>query len=228
MSTSTATDATGTYTIDPVHSRIGFVARHAMVTKVRGHVHQVRGLRLLRRRQPGRLAPRADDRCHEHRHRQRRPRRPPAQQRLLRHGEVPADHVQEHRRRSRWRRHLSRDRRSHDQGRHQAGHRRLRGHRHRRRPMGQHSPRPRGLGADQPQGLGRQLERRPGSRRRAGEREGHPRVRRLRHQAPKQVDPRRSARFSPNARALRRLRHLRAPTAPSPWATWPSCSACTT
>lgn len=27
---------TGTYTIDPSHSRIGFVARHAMVTKVRG------------------------------------------------------------------------------------------------------------------------------------------------------------------------------------------------
>ena len=28
--------ATGTYEIDPVHSRVGFVARHAMVTKVRG------------------------------------------------------------------------------------------------------------------------------------------------------------------------------------------------
>jgi polyisoprenoid-binding protein YceI len=27
---------TGRYTIDPTHSRIGFVARHAMVTKVRG------------------------------------------------------------------------------------------------------------------------------------------------------------------------------------------------
>ena len=27
---------TGTFTIDPTHSRIGFVARHAMVTKVRG------------------------------------------------------------------------------------------------------------------------------------------------------------------------------------------------
>jgi len=26
----------GTYTVDPSHSRIGFVARHAMVTKVRG------------------------------------------------------------------------------------------------------------------------------------------------------------------------------------------------
>jgi polyisoprenoid-binding protein YceI len=28
--------ATGTYTVDPAHSTIGFVARHAMVTKVRG------------------------------------------------------------------------------------------------------------------------------------------------------------------------------------------------
>ena len=29
-------ELTGEYTIDPVHSRIGFVARHAVVTKVRG------------------------------------------------------------------------------------------------------------------------------------------------------------------------------------------------
>lgn len=29
-------DYTGTFTIDPAHSEIGFVARHAMVTKVRG------------------------------------------------------------------------------------------------------------------------------------------------------------------------------------------------
>ena len=39
MSTATApalTDLTGTYTLDPAHTRIGFVARHAMVTKVRG------------------------------------------------------------------------------------------------------------------------------------------------------------------------------------------------
>ena len=37
MTTTTATGTlTGTYAIDPSHSRIGFVARHAMVTKVRG------------------------------------------------------------------------------------------------------------------------------------------------------------------------------------------------
>ena len=29
-------DITGDYTIDPSHTRLGFAARHAMVTKVRG------------------------------------------------------------------------------------------------------------------------------------------------------------------------------------------------
>ncbi|MEY9876729.1 polyisoprenoid-binding protein YceI [Streptacidiphilus sp. MAP12-33] len=44
MSTTTITPAhTGTYTIDPAHSRIGFVARHAMVTKVRGSFNRFTG-----------------------------------------------------------------------------------------------------------------------------------------------------------------------------------------
>ena len=34
---------TGTYTIDPQHTRIGFVARHAMVTKVRGAFNEFDG-----------------------------------------------------------------------------------------------------------------------------------------------------------------------------------------
>lgn len=34
---------TGDYTIDPSHSRIGFVARHAMVTKVRGSFNEFTG-----------------------------------------------------------------------------------------------------------------------------------------------------------------------------------------
>ena len=34
---------TGSYTIDPTHSRIGFVARHAMVTKVRGSFNEFEG-----------------------------------------------------------------------------------------------------------------------------------------------------------------------------------------
>ncbi|GHF39337.1 polyisoprenoid-binding protein YceI [Amycolatopsis bartoniae] len=34
---------TGTYTLDPTHTRIGFVARHAMVTKVRGAFNEFTG-----------------------------------------------------------------------------------------------------------------------------------------------------------------------------------------
>ena len=43
MNTTTTTIPTGTYTIDPTHSRIGFVARHAMVTKVRGSFNEFEG-----------------------------------------------------------------------------------------------------------------------------------------------------------------------------------------
>src|SRR3954463_8347862 len=37
------TALTGSYTLDPTHTRIGFVARHAMVTKVRGSFDEVQG-----------------------------------------------------------------------------------------------------------------------------------------------------------------------------------------
>jgi polyisoprenoid-binding protein YceI len=44
MTVSTSpTSVTGTYDIDPAHSRIGFVARHAMVTKVHGSFKQFQG-----------------------------------------------------------------------------------------------------------------------------------------------------------------------------------------
>ena len=44
MSTATIpSTVTGTYEIDPTHSRIGFVARHAMVTKVRGSFNEFAG-----------------------------------------------------------------------------------------------------------------------------------------------------------------------------------------
>lgn len=43
MNTVTAPAITGTYAIDPTHSRIGFAARHAMVTKVRGSFNQFEG-----------------------------------------------------------------------------------------------------------------------------------------------------------------------------------------
>jgi polyisoprenoid-binding protein YceI len=36
-------DLTGDYQVDPTHSRLGFVTRHAMVTKVRGHFNDFEG-----------------------------------------------------------------------------------------------------------------------------------------------------------------------------------------
>src|SRR5664280_1076904 len=41
------TDLTGTYTLDPAHTRIGFVTRHAMVTKVRGSFDEFEGTAVL-------------------------------------------------------------------------------------------------------------------------------------------------------------------------------------
>jgi polyisoprenoid-binding protein YceI len=41
--TTTVPTLTGEYTLDPAHTRIGFVARHAMVTKVRGSFNQFEG-----------------------------------------------------------------------------------------------------------------------------------------------------------------------------------------
>lgn len=43
MSLTIAPELSGTYTLDPAHSRIGFVARHAMVTKVRGSFNEFAG-----------------------------------------------------------------------------------------------------------------------------------------------------------------------------------------
>ena len=50
MSTASApplTELTGTWTLDPAHTRIGFVARHAMVTKVRGSFNEFEGTAAL-------------------------------------------------------------------------------------------------------------------------------------------------------------------------------------
>ena len=41
--TTAISDLTGDYQLDPAHTRIGFVARHAMVTKVRGQFGQFEG-----------------------------------------------------------------------------------------------------------------------------------------------------------------------------------------
>ena len=41
--TITLSDLTGTWTLDPSHTRVGFVARHALVTKVRGSFNEFDG-----------------------------------------------------------------------------------------------------------------------------------------------------------------------------------------
>ena len=47
------TTLSGTYAIDPSHSRIGFVARHAMVTKVRGSFNEFEGSGYFDAEDPG-------------------------------------------------------------------------------------------------------------------------------------------------------------------------------
>ena len=49
-----APTATGHYQIDPAHSRLGFVARHAMVTKVRGNFNEFSGTLYLDEADPTR------------------------------------------------------------------------------------------------------------------------------------------------------------------------------
>jgi polyisoprenoid-binding protein YceI len=43
---------TGTYQLDSVHSRVGFVVRHAMVTKVRGNFTAFDGSLVLNAEEP--------------------------------------------------------------------------------------------------------------------------------------------------------------------------------
>ena len=52
MSNAITSDLSGTYTIDPAHSRIGFVARHAMITKVRGSFNEFSGTAVVDAEEP--------------------------------------------------------------------------------------------------------------------------------------------------------------------------------
>ena len=47
MTTAAPTTLTGTFALDTSHSRLGFVARHAMVTKVRGAFEEFEGTAVL-------------------------------------------------------------------------------------------------------------------------------------------------------------------------------------
>jgi polyisoprenoid-binding protein YceI len=53
MTTATS-QLTGTFTLDPTHTRLGFVARHAMVTKVRGSFTDFAGTAVLDAEDPTR------------------------------------------------------------------------------------------------------------------------------------------------------------------------------
>jgi polyisoprenoid-binding protein YceI len=52
--TTTTRTLSGSYVLDPTHSRLGFVARHAMVTKVRGSFEQLEGSAVLDFEDPAR------------------------------------------------------------------------------------------------------------------------------------------------------------------------------
>lgn len=52
VTTPAISDLTGSYVIDPAHSRIGFVARHAMVAKVRGSFTDFEGKVSLNQQDP--------------------------------------------------------------------------------------------------------------------------------------------------------------------------------
>ena len=175
--TTGTTSLTGNYNLDPAHSRLGFSARHAMVTKVRGAFNEVTGSGYLDEENPSAShlevtikAASIDT------------RNPDRDAHLRSNDFLAMDEYPEITFRSTAVDKVDQERysghgRPHYQRRHQAGDHRLRVHRQRRRSLGEPPARLRGQHHHQPQGLGRQLERRPGSRRRPGQREDHPRVR---------------------------------------------------
>ena len=91
------TTLTGSYAIDPSHSRIGFVARHAMVTKVRGSFNEFEGSGYLDAENPTNSHLRLNIKAASIDTRNADRDAPPALQRFLRHGEPPGDHLRVHR-----------------------------------------------------------------------------------------------------------------------------------
>ncbi len=70
MTTATVGSLTGTYTIDPSHSQIGFGARHAMVTKVRGQFNEFTGTGFFNAENPAAVNNRSNHPGQEHQHQQ--------------------------------------------------------------------------------------------------------------------------------------------------------------
>ncbi len=66
-------DITGDYTLDVSHSRLGFSARHAMVTTVRGQFKEFSGTAHVDTQNPATSKVYVTISPRQHRHRQRRP-----------------------------------------------------------------------------------------------------------------------------------------------------------
>ena len=115
-------DISGDYALDISHTRLGFSARHAMVTTVRGQFKEFTGTAHIDTAEPG-ARPRStlSIQVTSVDTGERRPRRPPGQPRLLRRRHLPRDHLRLHRGLAR-RRQLDDHRRPDHQGRHPSGH----------------------------------------------------------------------------------------------------------
>ncbi len=135
-------DISGDYTLDVSHSRLGFVARHAMVTKVRGQFGAFEGTARIDEANPA--ASKVDLTIQVA---SSTPVAPTATatspRRLLRRRDLPLDHLLLHRRHPR-RLGLEHHRRPDHQGRHQVGDHRVRADRLRARPLRQPACRLRG------------------------------------------------------------------------------------
>ena len=92
-------DITGDYTLDPRHSRLGFIARHAMVTKVRGQFGEFAGTAHIDTANPAESKVDLTIDVGLRRHRQRATATATSLRRLLRRRDLPDDHLHLHRRR---------------------------------------------------------------------------------------------------------------------------------
>ncbi len=109
------------YKVDPDHSAVSFSIRH-FVSNVPGRFKEFERDDQVRQAEPGGVQRRVHRPRGVHRHRQRRPRQPPARRRLFRRPEVPEPHLHQHRGEGQGRRHPGRHGRPDHARGDQAGH----------------------------------------------------------------------------------------------------------
>ena len=198
-------DITGDYTLDVSHSRLGFVARHAMVTKVRGQFGAFTGTARIDEATP------ASSKVDLSIEIASVETGSPDRDGHLKSGDffdaetyptmtfTSTDVARDGNE-------LDRHRRPHDQGRHQVRRDPLRADRLGPGPLRQRARRLRGRDHHQPQGLGPHLERRARDRRRPRLREDQARVRHLGDQerlTSRRVPTRHTSRVGASARTTR-------------------------